>query len=149
MSRRKISGDLEVALAVRRLQEQAAMVELKDRMRAADAARERLGATIKERGRCEGAWMEALQRTAFDPGALHLWRAQADAAAGEVNVANLDFQARVQEVSDRRHRWDHSLRLVEAVGPVARAAARNLRRADDERRLRAAEDAGNTLRRRR
>lgn len=150
MSRRRMSGDLQVALAVRRLQEQAAIVELKDRTRAAGAARERLDAMIEERGRCEGAWMEALhQRTVFDPGALHLWRAQADAAAGEVNAADLDLQARVQEVSERRHRWDHSLRLVEAVGPVARAAARNLRRAVDERQLRAAEDAGNTLRRRR
>lgn len=145
-----MSGDLEIALAIRRLQEQAAMLELKDRTRAADAARERLDATIEERGRCEGAWIEALhQRTVFDPGALQLWRAQADAAAGEVGAADLDFRARVQEVSQRRSRWDQSLRLVEAVGPVARAAVRGLRRADDERCLQAAEDVGNTLRRRR
>lgn len=141
MSRRRVAADTAKALAIRRVQEQAALLALQMQQRKAADARDQLEIAQKEHETSEALWENALRRPVFDPGTMRLWQAGTEAALRNVRHTEQIVTEEDQAVSDSRRAWDRHLRLAEAVNTVARNAARALGRADDERRLLASEDS--------
>ena len=141
MSQRRALVDLNLALGVRRVQEQAALLKLKVQQQAAGVARDRLDGSLALHRDSEVAWNGALETRSLDLDAMRLWRAQTETALIRVRTDEKSMETEMSAVAERREAWGRHLRLAEAVGSLAGAAARSVRRSDDERRLMAAEDA--------
>ena len=141
MSRRRALMDLNLALDVRRVQEQAALLKLKVQHQAARTARDRLDASLAIHRDNEIAWADALEARSLDLEAMRLWRAQSGGSLIRVRADEASLETETSAVAKHRDVWERQLRLAEAVWSIAIAAARSVRRSDDERRLVAAEDA--------
>lgn len=140
MGRRKVLADANQALGIRRLQEQAALSRLHLQKRAAADAKADLERLVEAHALSEGEWTSALARASIDIGQIGLWRLDADRARGRVVEGERTVALEDESVETYRQAWAMQLSLADAADGVARAAARDARRAEDERRLQSAED---------
>lgn len=140
MSRRRAHTDATQALAVRQLQEQAARLEVQSRRQTMAMAETRLREQKEEHLRRQLAWATALEGS-LDVQVVGLWRAHSEAALNDVRDHERAVEHARQDLSDAGDNWALQMRLAEAAGRIAHQANRNMRRADDERRLAATEDA--------
>lgn len=148
MSRRQVLADATQAANVRRLQEQEALMRMRAQQQVAAEARERLEDKVQAHAASEESWAAALERGSFDPLAARLWRAHTETALAEVRLGEESVAFETEAVQQRREAWAVQLQLADAVESVRAVASRGVRRADDERRLAAVEDAGHGRRRR-
>lgn len=148
MSHRQVLADAVLAAGVRQVQEQAALMRLRVQQKVAAEAGERLNDLIETHTDCEASWTAALQPGSFDPLVARLWRTHTETARADVVQGEQSLAVENGVVQQRRQDWALQLQLADAVETVRAAAARTVRRADDERRLLAVEDAGHSRRRR-
>lgn len=141
MSRRKILHDATTALAVRRLQEQAALIALQQRQASATRARTALEQLCAAHQHSEAAWATAASCPRLDVNHLRLWQAHTGLARDRKEAGQESLFERTEAVAAQRTLWADHLGLTGAVERVAVSAARALRRADEERHLLATEDA--------
>ena len=137
---RRILEDAREALLVRRLQQDAALSRLQAQQQAVRAARERADRSVERHLASEAAWAAALHDV-VDPGVIQLWRAHTADRLEDVRAAERDWADETDLTSHLGAVWGRQVRLAEAVQDVVQAAARKVRRTEEERRLGAAEDA--------
>lgn len=141
MSRRKIHQDAVAALAIRRLQEQAALIALQQKQASEVEARTALEELCEAHRDSEAAWAAAASHSTLDIDSVRLWQAHTGLARDRMAAAEETVSERAEAVTAQRTVWADHLALTEAVERVSASAARAVRRADDDRRLMAAEDA--------
>lgn len=134
------------AVEVRRLQEQTALTALRARQTEFEASRGMADRLADRHDAVLQAWTDAAARVHV--ATLGLWRAEAEASGHRLAAGRRDLQAAEAALKEDRNRWDGQRRRVEAAETVARRAVRDLRRAEEERGLREAEDRHSTRRRR-
>ncbi len=139
MSRRTLA-EAGKALMIRRLQQEAALLRLRAQQRVSLAAGEELDRSVERHLASEQAWTDALNDT-VDADVVGLWRAHTEDRLGDVRTARLAWEEETASEARFGAAWARQVRLAEAVQDVVRAAGRKARRADEERRLGAAEDA--------
>ncbi|HWW12221.1 MAG TPA: hypothetical protein VN018_06875 [Brevundimonas sp.] len=140
MSPRRILADAHTALAVRRVQEQAALYGLQAQRQAEERARTELDARVRAQADSEAVWEAFLRGPVFDPVAEALWRGDAHAAMHQVQSGEEALAAEVEASRARRNAWARQLQLADAAQTVLRSAARNAARRDEAARLADAED---------
>lgn len=140
MSRRQTLADANRALDVRRLQEQVALQKLQEQQRDLNEARAELERRAEIHAASEADWAAALARPSVDIGVIGLWRLNTDMTRGRVTTGEQAVADGEEALATHRQSWAAQLRLADAVGSVAAAAARSVRRAADERALQSAED---------
>lgn len=146
MNRRQTLADARTALAVRQVQERAALMRLQLQRQAEDVARAALEDKQRIQNDSEAAWSASLGQATFDPFAEALWRSQAQSAAGEVLVADRELGAQLETSRTRLEDWRSGRRSVDAAARVESTAARQAARQAETRRLDLAEDAGHARR---
>ena len=140
MSRRNVALATRKAVEVRQLQEQAALGALRTRHSEANETRREAQALADRHDRSLRAWAEAADRSRIDVGVLSLWRADSEDAGSRLESGRRALGVAEAALDDSRIAWAGRRRQAEAAAVAARQAARDLRRADEERRLREVED---------
>jgi hypothetical protein len=128
------------AVEVRRLQEQTALHVLRVRQRETAETRREADRLADGHETVLQAWAGAAARPRVDVTALGLWRAEARAAELRRDAAREALKAAEASLEQGRTEWAAGRRRAEAADAVARRAARDLRRAEEERGLRETED---------
>lgn len=139
MSRRALA-EINQALMVRRLQQDAALHRLQAQQQRVRNARENRDQASDDHLDSESAWAAALGDF-NDVGMIRLRRAHTAGLLEEVRAADAALTEETTCQSELHVIWGRQTRLAEAVQGVVRTATRKVQRMDDERRLSAAEDA--------
>ena len=141
MSRRQALADANRARDIRRVQEQAALQALQRQQRVVAEARQDLDREIETHAGNEAEWAAALDRPSVDVGVLGLWRMTTEMSRDQVRAAEQTVAAEDEAATAHRQSWAARLQAADAVQSVASAAARQVRRATEERALLTADDA--------